>query len=329
MQQLYHAFTKVSQLDPTHLDFLAQVATWYYEDGFDQEAIAQRISRSRSMVSRLLEEARRAGLVEIRVHYPLKTDGEKERQLEQAFGLRHAIVLAEPPADYEMLLRRLGELGARYLASCLHPGITIGVGSGTGVYAMVRAMPEMPVANASVIQFVGTIGHGDPMIDGAELARWLAQKLDATFHYLSAPLLVENESVAQSLLQERSIAGILEQAAQAEIALVGVGSIKANLSSLTRAGYVGPEELAELERLGAVGDIVARHLDAGGRILDVPINRRVIAFPDLDILHQIPQVIAVAGSLAKVPAILAILRGRYLKVLVTDAVAAGALLATN
>ncbi len=310
-----------------HLDFLAQIATWYYEEGLDQEAIALRINRSRSMVSRLLEEARRAGLVEIRVHYPLKTDGEKERLLEQRFGLLHAIVLAEPPTDYTIMLRRLGELGARYVQSCLHPGIAIGVGSGTGVYAIVRAMPDWPVSKATVIQFVGAIGHGDPMVDGAELARWLAQKLDAAYFYLSAPLLVESESVAQGLLRERSIAGTLEMAAHVEIALVGVGSIKANLSSLTRAGYVGPEDLAELERLGAVGDIVARQLDAHGNILDVPINRRVIAFPDLNILHQIPQVVAVAGSMAKVPAILAILRGHWLKVLVTDANAAAALLA--
>ena len=49
-------------------DLLAQVATWYYEEGFDQEAIAHRMA-ARSMVSRLLEEARQAGLVEVTVEY--------------------------------------------------------------------------------------------------------------------------------------------------------------------------------------------------------------------------------------------------------------------
>src|SRR5512144_1765659 len=166
-------------MDADRLDLLAQVATWYYEDGLDQEAIAQRINRSRSLVSRLLEEARQAGLVEFRVHYPLKTDGERERQLCDAFALRDALVLAQPPADHATLLRRLGELGARYLQGCLHDGILVGLGWGTCVHAVVRAMPTWPVRGAAVVQMIGAVGRGDPLIDGPELARWLAQKLNA------------------------------------------------------------------------------------------------------------------------------------------------------
>ena len=40
------------------LEFLGQVASWYYEDDLDQSEIASRIGKSRSMVSRLLREAR-------------------------------------------------------------------------------------------------------------------------------------------------------------------------------------------------------------------------------------------------------------------------------
>ena len=50
-------------MEQDEIDFLAQIASWYYEEGLDQETIAQRINRSRSMVSRLLEKARQAGLV--------------------------------------------------------------------------------------------------------------------------------------------------------------------------------------------------------------------------------------------------------------------------
>jgi deoxyribonucleoside regulator len=119
-------------MEEERLDLLAQVAIWYYEEGLDQAAIAERINKSRSMVSRLLDQARAAGLVEVRVHYPLRTDAELEQRLCREFGLACAHVLAEPPDDYKLLLRRLGELGARALQASLHPGIIIGLSWGTG-----------------------------------------------------------------------------------------------------------------------------------------------------------------------------------------------------
>jgi deoxyribonucleoside regulator len=305
-------------MDAARVDLLAQVATWYYEDGLDQEAIGQRINRSRSMVSRLLEEARQAGLVEVRVKYPLKTDVDCEWRLRQAFGLRDAIVLAQAPADHQTLLRRLGDLGARYLQNYLHSDILVGVGWGTCVHAVVRAMPIAPVTRGRVVQMIGAVGYGDPMVDGAELARWLAQKLNADYHYISAPLLVESAVVAEALLRQRSIAETLALAARVEFAIIGIGTVDSAQSSLLRAGYVSDQELCQLQQLGAVGDIMARQLDGRGQLLGVPFNQRVIGLQEIARLRDIPVVMGVAGGVAKAAAILAALRGRYVNVLVTD-----------
>jgi deoxyribonucleoside regulator len=314
-------------MEAARAELLAQVATWYYEDELDQEAIGQRINRSRSMVSRLLEEARQAGLVEIHVKYPLKTDADCERRLRTTFGLRAALVLAQASGDHQALLRRLGDLGARYLQGQIHDDMLIGVGWGTSVHAVVRSMPFTAANRACVVQMIGAVGHGDPMVDGAELARWLAQKLNASYHYISAPLLVENPAVAQSLLRERSIAETLALAASVEFAIIGIGTADARMSSLLRAGYVTDEELSQLRELGAVGDVMARQLDAHGELLDVPFNGRVIGLQDITRLREIPVVMGVAGGIAKAPAILAALRGRYVNVLVTDRETAGQVLA--
>jgi len=48
-------------MDDNRLELLGQVAVWYYEDNLDQTEIAKRIGRSRSMVSRMLNEARDLG----------------------------------------------------------------------------------------------------------------------------------------------------------------------------------------------------------------------------------------------------------------------------
>ena len=312
-------------MEEERLDLLAQVAIWYYEEGMNQAEIAERINKSRSMVSRLLEQAREAGLVEVRVRYPLRTDEELGHQLRQEFGLAEAHVLAKPPEDYSLLLRRLGELGARCLQGALHPGIVIGLSWGTAVHAVVSAMPATLVPDATVVQLIGAVGYGDPMVDGAELGRWLAQKLGASFRFLSAPLLVKDEAVAEALRRERINQETLKIAAQAEVAVVGIGSADPGYSSFLRAGYMSRREVEELLAAGVVGDIVSHLIDDEGRVVDIPANRRTVGL-DADALRRIPKVIAVSGSVAKARAIVAALRGGFVGCLVTDAHTAQAVL---
>lgn len=311
-----------------HLDLLAQVAYWYYEERLDQNDIAQRINRSPSMVSRLLQEARERKLVEIRIRYPLKRATDLERQLCGTFGLPQASVLADPPVDQASALRRLGELGARCLRRQLHEGIAIGIGWGSAVYEVVRSVPTLEVRGGSVIQIIGSIGSGDATVDGSEMTRWLARKLNATSRFLHAPLIVQNEMTAQSLLQDPAAVETLALARQAEVALLGVGTTDPVSSGLRRAGYLSEVDLRVLQQSGAVGDILGIHLGANGRPLDISLNRRVIGI-DLESLRSIPTAIVVASGAIKAAAVLAVLRGGYADVLVTDAATASAVLALN
>jgi deoxyribonucleoside regulator len=297
---------------------LAQVAMWYYEEGLDQAEIAARIGKSRSMVSRLLDQARASGLVEFKVHYPLRTDPELGERLCAEFGLQSAVVLAEPPDDYALMLKRLGELGARCLQETLQPDVVIGISWGTAVHAVVSAMPTRRVSGATVVQLIGAVGYGDPLVDGAELGRWLAQKLGASFRFLSAPMLVEDEGLAAALRRERTIEETLTLAARADVALIGIGTPEPELSSLLRAGYLTRRDMEELISIGVVGDIVAHQFDENGRWMDISANRRAISL-DADSLRRIPRVIAVSGGVVKARAILAGLRGRYCNCLVTEA----------
>lgn len=308
-------------MEEERIEVLTQVAIWYYEEGLNQADIAERIGKSRSMVSRLLDQAREAGLVEVRVRYPLRTDIELAQRLCAAFNLAEAHVLAEPPEDYRLLLRRLGELGARRLQEAMHPGIIIGLSWGSGVHAVVSAMRSTDVPNATVVQLIGAVGHGDPMIDGLELGRWLAQKLGASFRFLSAPLLVEDEAVAQALRRERINQETLTLAAQAEVAVIGIGTPDPEYSSLVRAGYLSRSDMEELIAAGVVGDIVAHQFDDCGRLLDISANRRAVNL-DAASIRRIPKVIAVSGGVPKARAIAAALRGGYCNCLVTDAKAA-------
>lgn len=298
---------------------LGQIAAWYYDDGLDQGEIARRIGKSRSMVSRMLAEARAEGIVQIRVRFPLRTRASLEDELTSLFGLSEAHVLEGHGLDNDEMLRRLGQLGAVALESRLQSGIHVTVGWGAALYSVVRALPEIQLENVMVLQAMGSVGDGDPKVDGAELARTLASKLNGDFRALAAPLIVDREEVAASLLAERTIAATLDLASRADIAITGIGSIDTALSGLVRAGYFGPDHIARLKAAGIVGDLLGFLVGEDGAILDVPENRRVVALRP-DKLGR--SVIGVAGGASKAGAILAALRGGHIDVLVTDSAAA-------
>ena len=314
--------------DDDRLEFLGQVAAWYFEDGLDQSQIARRIGKSRSMVSRLLQEARDNGLVHIRVTYPLRTDGDLAHTLEREFGLAEARVLVGGHLDHDAMLRRLGRLGAIALQRRLHSDADVTVGWGNALHAVVRAMPNIQLDGIMVLQAMGSVGGSDSSVDGADLARTLASRLDGDFRFLPAPLIVGSAEAARLLLADRTIAGTLALASTADVAVTGIGSIDSDHSGLVRAGYFDEAHLARLRRAGVVGDFMGHFMDADGRILDIEENHKVVGLRP-DQLDGVGTVIGVAGGVDKAPAILATLRAGHLDVLVTDAAAADELLAIH
>ncbi len=308
------------------IEFLGQVAAWYYEDNLDQGEIAKRIGKSRSMVSRLLTEARDAGLVEIRVRLPLRTDPVLEQGLTERFGLVEARVLKTGNLDVHGMLRKLGRLASRSIQPRLRSGIGVAIGWGAALFHTVRAIPEIKLDDVTVLQVMGSVGDGDPNVDGADLARTLATKLNGDFRSLAAPLFVDAGDVAASLFRERSIRATLRIAEDAELAISGVGAIDSAHSGLVRAGYFDGPTIESLREIGVVGDLMGFLLDRNGRVMDIPANDRVVSLHP-DRLKLIPTVVAIAGGVDKAAAIGAVLAGGYADVLITDDSAARAILA--
>jgi DNA-binding transcriptional regulator LsrR (DeoR family) len=94
-------------VSPDHLEFLAEIASLYYEESLSQSEIASRTGYSRSMVSRFLTEARQEGLVEIKVHHPISRRLDLERELQHNMCLGQARVVLSGELRDTQLLRRL------------------------------------------------------------------------------------------------------------------------------------------------------------------------------------------------------------------------------
>jgi len=298
------------------LELMVAVARMYYEDDINQFEIAQKLNLSRPTVSRLLSEARRRKLVEVTVNYPWRSDPLLEAELVKTFNLRDARVLAAGELSNADTQKGVGVLGAQLIDKYLENGMTLAISRGTGVYSTVEALQPRPELKVNVVQIQGALG--DLLGDGSDIAIHLHGRYAGDFHFLHAPMLLENPLSTEILLKEPTIRATLEKAKQADVALIGIGSTDPLVSSLLRHRLLTADELQKLEEEGVVGDIAGRFYgEDGEELVDNPINRRTIGLKLVD-LRRIPIVIGVAGGLAKVRAIRAALKAHSVSMLATD-----------
>lgn len=313
------------QLEREKHQLLADVATLYYKENQTQAEIADALGVSRASISRLLREARDVGVVEISINEPIQQADTFGDALCQAFHLDEAHVLSAGARGYTQTVEALGAVAARLLRRKLEDNNTLGISWNTGVYQVVRALQEARSMDVTVVQLTGTAGSANPLLDGPDLARWLADTLGGRYLYLPAPLVVPSADVQQALLADRLISQRLELAKNADVALVGIGTVVPPLNSLLQTGYITEDELADITAQGAVGDILNHFYDVNGNILDLTLHNRVIGVRPAD-LRSMKTVVGVAAGEVKAQAIIGALRGGYITCLVTDDRAAQAIM---
>lgn len=306
------------------LELLASIAKMYFEDGLTQDQISLRSGYSRSMVSRFLTEARENKIIEITINYPLERNESLEQELINRYDLKVARVLARRTLNYDQMVRRLGILAARFLDDLVGPGMTIGVSWGMALSEMISSVSSKSYLDIHVVQLNGAAGT-ETEYDSPWLVQKLARSYGGRYGILSAPLIVDSASTRQSLLKDKLIQGMMMSAEDMDIALMGVGTLDPDFSSLTLSGYLSPKESEDLVAAGAVGYICAHFYDINGKLLDHNIENRVIGVSP-QTLRATPIRLGVAGGHQKILPVLGALRGGFLNVLVTDDVVAGELI---
>jgi deoxyribonucleoside regulator len=312
-------------MNTTHHDLLARIAALYYDEEKSQDAIGKELGLSRVKVYRLLKEAKEAGVVQVLIHWPIERNAELEQDLQQRFGLKDALVLNQngnTPAD---ALREVGRLGAQYLERVLRDGCTLAICLGRSTYEVVNAIRPRTQSHIRVAQAVGSIPFSMQAFDSATIGRQLAQKLGGEVLYLSSPMMADTPKSAEVIRKQPHVHATLQAARNADVALVGIGSLDPKKSRLVEAGFLSSDDLRALSKQDAVGDMAGQIFSADGRTHPSPHNKRIIGI-SLAELAKIPTSMAVAAGSDKAQAILGALRTRAFNVLCTDALTAQAIL---
>ncbi len=302
---------------------IGRVARLYYEYSMTHAEIANLLGFSRVKVTRMLAEARRTGVVEIRVHSSETLFTDLEMALVKRFGLASAWV-APTFSERAQQLDALGTMGALALRGCVHPGATVAVGVSATVGRISHHVSDTEVADVTFVPATGSrLGSGE-WIQPGESAQELAQAFGGTVCHLPAPMLASTQAAAELIRSEPDVARALQVASQADVIAFGVGGVVPGSGIIM--DDTSPEKMAELRSLGAVGNISAGFFNAQGEVVDTSLDSRIIGLALSDLL-SIPTRVALAGGPPKVAPLGGALAGGYINVLVTDRDTAQALLA--
>jgi len=312
---------------PTEFDDVVMWAAWlYYMDQMTQSEIAKRFNVSRATIVNYLQEARERGMVSININPRFGERTHIARALMAKYGLEGVFVIPNVDAsEGEDLSQRLGEAGARLLASQIEDGDTIGVAWGRTVLAVAnRIALERPLTNLTVVQAAGS-STGEPDFSPELCTSLLSNRIRARCVNLLAPAVLSTPQLKQALLAEPVLRKQMALVHSMNRILFGVGDIGSG-STIRVAGIATDQEIDNYAARGAVAVIIGRFVDARGQAVSGDHDERMVGI-SLDELKQVPNRLCVAGGAKKIAAIAAALEAGYASHFVTDLATGVALLA--
>jgi DNA-binding transcriptional regulator LsrR (DeoR family) len=299
------------------LFLLSEVASLYYNHNMTQSEIANRIFTSRSKISRLLKEAKDKGVVEIKINEPWERALHLEDKLIKIFNLKDVRVLNSKNSSNSEILSKLGRLGAYYLENVIDKNTILGVSWGKTIFNTINSLSSNKNIPLTVVQIMGAASKNNPEIDAIDLTRRIAQTYGGKYHYLYAPLYVDDIKSKETLIKDPAIADTLNLAKHANIILTGLGTVDTESETTLWRGYLNSYTQHNLKAKGAVGHICAHFIDINGNKIDLDIDKKLIGL-ELEDLKNIDNVICIASGESKAKALLGALRGGYIKTLITD-----------
>ncbi|QEO10860.1 sugar-binding transcriptional regulator [Protaetiibacter larvae] len=300
-----------------------RVAELYYDENKTQDEIGGLLGISRWKAGRLLAEARERGIVRIEIVHPRARRLTVERQLRERFGLVDAVVVPTPEGELGVTAR-VAQAAADFLTSLRPVPRVLGVSWGRTLTEVAERIPDGWATGVTVVQINGGVSLNRRPGTAATLASTIAHRGRGQVVLLPSPAILERLSTKQAIESDRTVAAVLERAASAHAYLYSAG-VGDEHSALVESGYLRAEDVEELARKGAIGDVVGRYIDANGNIVDPALDERTLGL-GLDHLRAASTAIFVVAGQAKHDIARAVVLSGLCTVLITDESTARALL---
>ena len=294
-----------------------RAAELYYEEDKTQDEIGQVLRLTRWKVGRLLAQAKANGFIRIEIVHPRARRLPIERRLRDELGLRDAIVVSSAGVHGEDELQsRTAQAAADYLTSLRPVPRALGISWGRTLFEVSQHLRDGWAAGVNVVQINGGVSLNKRAGTAATTAVSIAHKGGGSATLLPSPAILERLETKEAIENDRAVSAVLELAASASAYLFSAGAADDNSVHID-SGYLTADDVQELVRKGAVGDVVGRYIDADGNIVDPGLDARTIGL-GLDRLRASSTSIAVISGSAKHAVAAAVVRSHLCSVLITD-----------
>lgn len=295
----------------SNLEQAARAAWLYYVAGCNQDEVAATLGMSRQSAQRLIAQAMSAGMVKVRIDHPFARSLDLAQDLRMAHGLDFCEVVPGDPRGAGVAMK---------LADCIQSWLekpdpmVLAFGTGRSLRAGIEQMAHVECSQHKLVSLTGNIAP-DGSTAYYNVLFSLSDLVTARSYPLMLPVIASSPEEREALAAQRGVRRVIELAAEASVAFVGIGSLDAD-APLMLDGFLAQHELARLRAAGGVGEITGWVFDAEGRPVDDPVRDRVASVPLP--CRESARVIGTAYGAGKRASILAALRGGLLSGLITD-----------
>ena len=288
---------------------MQEAAILYYEKNYTQNEIAGIMNLSRQTISKILNDAIKENIVEIKIHNPEITCNELEREICDRFNIKNVIVCGVSAADDRLCQLMTVKKAADYISSLLELGNKkIAISWGRTIQALVAEFPKLNTPNNIVFPLFGATDQEQAYFMSNELAREFADKIGAKVKYAWFTYRPDNVNDCELFKKTSYYKKLYELWNNIDIAIVGIGSKKILRIFGEIFGYTE-------KYTSAIGDISTHFFDEDGNILELYKNTLCAGS---DALKNSKQTIAIACGEDKTNAIIGALRTKMIDTLITD-----------
>lgn len=296
---------------------LVRIAEMYYQEDKNQSQISKELNIHRSTISRLLKRSRNEGIVTISINYDKAGTYDLEKQLQEKYDLKKAIIVpAAPDLNRTQKDKLLANGVGEYLTEILVDDMIIGFSWGETMAAIPEGLDSYSVKNITCIPMIG--GPSGRLISDYHvntISYEASKKLNGRALLIDSPAFPETIALKKALMENEFNQELIDYWRKLDIAILGIGSPNLKASESWKQFY-GEDVLAYLEGKKVIGDVVSRFYNAEGQHIENELDDRLIGI-DISDLKRTPYRIGIASMVDKAPAIASALKGEYINVLVT------------
>lgn len=288
---------------------MSEVAVLYYEKKQTQQEIADLMNLSRQTVSKLLNDAIRENIVEIKIHNPKKDCEELQRQLTKRFGIKNCVVTGVSSKNEALRQTMTVKAAAEYITDIIKKGNKkIGLSWGRTVKDLVAAIPETATNGNMVFPLFGATDNENLYFSSNELARSMADKIGADVKYAWFPYLTDSKEdclMLKNLSYYKKMQNLWQTA---DLAIVGIGNTEILDVFGKNFGY-------SKSHFQAIGDVATHFFNEKGELVNLYENTLCASAENIKTAGQ---TIAVACGDNKAIAIHGALRTKLFDTIITD-----------